>query len=64
MTLNADADAMRSALALQLYDEWGGHYILQRLDGGAYVDVRQLGRDEAMTYRTQQGEVLELVWPQ
>lgn len=64
MTLNADAATTRAACATQLYDKWHGYYILQRLDGGAYVDVRQLIRDEAMTYRTQSDEVLRLVWKQ
>lgn len=64
VTLNAGAAAMRAACAAQLYDEWHGYYVVQRLDAGAYIDVRQLSRDEAMTYRTQSDEVLELVWPQ
>lgn len=64
MTLNADAAAMRAACATQLYDEWHGYYILQRLDGGAYVDVRRLIREEALIYRTASNEVLELKWLQ
>lgn len=64
MTLTADAAANRIALVAQLYDDWRGHYIVQRIDGGVYVDVRHLSRDEAMTYRTQSNEALELVWPQ
>lgn len=42
--------------------QFGGHYVVQRIDGGAYVDVRKLSRDEAMTYRTASGEVLRLEW--
>lgn len=59
--LNADAAANHARLVAQLYDEWGGHYSVQRLEGGVYVDVRPLSRDEALTYRTRQDEVLELV---
>lgn len=64
MTLAADATANRTALVAQLYDRWGGCYVVQRLDGGAYMDVRPLSRDEAMTYRTRSGEVLRLEYPQ
>lgn len=56
----AYAAANRIACIAQLYDEWGGHYIVQRIDGGVYVDVRKLSRDEALTYRTASGEVLRL----
>lgn len=61
MTLTAAA-ANRIACVAQLYDDWRGYYILQRIVGGAYVDVRQLSRDEAMTYRTKKDETLRLVW--
>lgn len=62
MTLAAAAAANRIACITQLYDEWRGFYVVQRLDGGVYVDVRPLARDEAMTYRTQSGEVLKIVY--
>lgn len=62
MTLAADAAANRISCVAQLYDQWLGCYILQRIEGGVYVDVRQLSRDEAMTYRTLKDEVLRLVW--
>lgn len=64
MTLAADAAANRISCIAQLYDDWRGHYIVQRIDGGVYVDVRPLDRDEAMTYRTRVDEVLRLEWMQ
>lgn len=33
MTLLTDAAANRSALVAQLYDDWHGRYVVQRLDG-------------------------------
>lgn len=62
MTLNADAAANRIALITQLYDAWQGHYVVTRIDNGAYVDVNLLTRAEALTYRTQTGEALRLEW--
>lgn len=62
MTLNADSAANRIALVAQLYDDWQGHYIVTRIEGGAYVDVKPLKRAEALTYRAQAGEALRLVW--
>lgn len=62
MTLAAAAN--RIALVAQLYDDWHGHYIVQRIDGGVYVDVRPLSRDEALAYRAASDEVLRLVYPQ
>lgn len=62
MTLAADAAANRIACIAQLYDEWHGRYIVQRIVDGVYVDVRQLSRDDAMTYRTAGDEVLKIVF--
>lgn len=62
MTLTDTAAAYRSALAAQLYDEWGGYYILQRLTDGRYQDVRQLTREEAETIRLRVDEALEIKW--
>lgn len=62
MTLNADAAANRIACVAQLYDAWQGHYVVTRIEGGAYVDVKPLTRAEALTYRTRQGEALKLEW--
>lgn len=64
MTLAADAAANRAALVAQLYDDWHGCYVVQRLVNGAYVDVRQLSREEAMMYRLRNDETLKLVYPQ
>ena len=60
--MNDAAAANRVALVEQLYDEWHGYYVLQRLDGGTYVDVRPLSRDEALTIRPAPDEALELKW--
>lgn len=62
MTLSSDAAANRIACIEQLYDDWHGRYILQRIEAGAYVDVKPLSRDEALTYRTANDEGLKLVW--
>jgi hypothetical protein len=64
MTLPADSAANRAACAAQCYDDWHGFYILRRLFMGVYEDVRALGRDEALTYRTGAGEALEVKWEQ
>lgn len=62
MPLHSDASKNRALLVAQLYDEWGGYYILQRLEAGAFVDVRPLSRDEALTYRTANDEALLIVY--
>lgn len=62
MTLTDTAAEYRSRLAAQLYDEWGGYYVLQRLTDGRYQDVRPLTRDEAETIRLRGDEALMLVW--
>ncbi len=54
---------LRRRCALQLYDEWGGHYVLQQLICGVWCDVRPLSRDEAMTFRMKDDEALELIYP-
>lgn len=64
MTLAADADANRAALVAQLHDKWHGRYIVQRIEAGVYVDVRPLGRDEAIAYRLRSGAALRLEWNQ
>lgn len=53
----------RAALVAQLYDAWHGHYMLRQLRDGVWCDVRRLERDEALMYRTRQGEALEVIWP-
>lgn len=61
MTLTDTADSIRARLAAQLYDEWGGYYILRRLVDGRYQDVRPLNREEAETIRLHGDEALRLV---
>ncbi len=60
-SLPVAAATNRARCASWLYDR-GGHYRLRRLFIGQWVDVRDLGRDEAMTYRTAQDEALELIF--
>lgn len=62
--LIADSANMRSRLAVQLYDEWRGYYMLQQLVCGVWCDVRRLSRDEATRYRCRPDEALELIWGQ
>lgn len=62
MTLTDTAAEYRARLAAQLYDEWGGYYVLQRLTDGRYQDVRQLTRDEAETIRLRHDEALLIMW--
>lgn len=64
MTLAADAERNRLALIAQLYDEWHGFYILQRLEVSVYVDVRPLTREEAVECRLAHGQALSVRWPQ
>lgn len=59
--LSESADIL-ARCAAQLYDEWGGYYVLRKLYNGAWWDVRQLDRSEAMTYRPGPDEALELRW--
>lgn len=69
MTLAADSAANKDRLVAQLYDEWQGYYMLQQAQRDlfgvivAYVDVRQLSREEALSYRCKAGEALRLVYP-
>lgn len=61
MTLTNTAATYRASLVAQLYDEWGGYYILQRLTDGRYQDVRTLTRAEAETIRLREDESLLIV---
>jgi hypothetical protein len=58
------AAANDTALVRQLYDEWGGHYVLRRLLMGAWCDVRPLSRSEALTIALRPDEALLIVYPQ
>lgn len=64
MNLVIDAERNRLALIAQLYDEWSGWYVVQRIEAGVYVDVRPLSRDEAVAYRLASDEALSARWPQ
>ena len=60
--LTSTAADLRARNARKLYDEWSGYYVLRKLFMGAWIDVRQLSRDEALTYRIAPDEALELRW--
>lgn len=64
MTLPADSAANRAALVAQLYDDWHGHYMVQVVLLGRYVDMRPLDRAEALTYRCAASEALQVRWEQ
>jgi hypothetical protein len=53
-------EACRLACLAQLYDEWGGWYMLRCLRQGRWVDVSMLSRLEAVWHRPGKDEALEL----
>lgn len=61
MTLAQDAERNRLALIDQLYDHWGGYYILRRLIDGHWCDVRALDKDQAIAQRLAGDEALLIV---
>lgn len=63
MTLAQDAERNRLALIEQLYDRWGGYYVLCRLLDGQWHDVRPLSKSEAIVYRLRGDEAVEIIAP-
>ena len=64
MSLDTVTLELNAALVARLYNEKGGHYRLIRIVDGKYRRVRELERDEALTYRCARDEVLRHVYPQ
>ncbi len=61
MTLAQDAERNRLALIDQLYDQWGGHYLLQRLIDGQWHNLRALNKRQAIAHHLRDDEALEIV---
>jgi hypothetical protein len=63
-TLLAVAATNRLALIDQLYNQWHGHYVLVQRIAGVRQWMRPLTQAEAIEYRLQKNETLEVIWQQ
>ncbi len=64
MGMREDAERNRLALIDQLYDQWGGHYCVLRLDpfDHRWKADHDLTKAEAIEYKPGPDEALGLVW--